>query len=372
MSTIKKNTLVNVLQFFNLSAGLRWWGRGLLLWLPDELRRKLIPSRPRLVLAASGEQLIVSEERGAQREELARYPLELLEQGRLQLPRPQNREVVLRLEPGRVLSKTASMPIAAEQNLHEVVGFEIDRLTPFTPDKLYYDARVLTRQPAERTIKVQFTAVLRDWLDARLRELNRAGISPEVVDVSGGGAINLLPISLKPRRSGVARGLSALLWVLVLTTGAAAALLPIWQQREQIVGLMPKLGDAQRRAEVTLALRTQLEDAVESSQFLLQKRQNQVPVIELMNELTKLLPDNTWVEQLIIKDNEVQIRGQSRDATALIGIVEASPYFIQATFRSPVTPDRRTGADRFFLTAQIAQAAAGLARGAEISAADPL
>jgi general secretion pathway protein L len=85
----------------------------------------------------------------------------------------------------------------------------------------------------------------------------------------------------------------------------------------------------------------------------LQKRLQNELVIELINEITTILPDNTWVEQLVINGDEVQVRGQSLAAATLISIVEASEKFENATFRSPVVQDRRTGRDRFFLSAQI-------------------
>jgi general secretion pathway protein L len=61
------------------------------------------------------------------------------------------------------------------------------------------------------------------------------------------------------------------------------------------------------------------------------------------------------VEQLEVKDGAVQIRGQSLEASALIGLVEESKLFHSVMFLSPVTADRRTGRDRFFLSAQLSE-----------------
>lgn len=348
----------SLLHLLDIGAGLRWWGRGLLLWLPETLRQRLTPTPVRLVIEARGDELVVSEERGRRRRELQRIPRADIEAGRVRLPKPQNRQVVLRLDSAETLSRVTSLPLAAENNLYQVVGFEIDRLTPFTLDKLYYDAHVVARQPADKSLKVRFTAVMRGVLDELLGQLKSLGVTPDIVDVAeAAGEVNLLPPAQRPRRGRAARGLRGLLLLLLLVTLALLVLLPIWQQRNVVVGLMPLVANSQQRAETTVALRDQLQDAAESSQFLLQKRNDNVSMLEILNELTLLLPDNTWVEQLIVRDNEIQVRGQSRDATALIGIIENSALFSQAMFRSPVTPDRRTGADRFFLTAQIVRGA---------------
>lgn len=58
------------------------------------------------------------------------------------------------------------------------------------------------------------------------------------------------------------------------------------------------------------------------------------------------------MEQLEIKTNEIRVRGQSGEASALIERLEASKWFREVTFLSPVTNDRRTGKDRFYLVAK--------------------
>ncbi|MEZ5584100.1 MAG: PilN domain-containing protein [Candidatus Competibacteraceae bacterium] len=50
---------------------------------------------------------------------------------------------------------------------------------------------------------------------------------------------------------------------------------------------------------------------------------------------------------------EAQIRGQSVQASTLIGLLEESTHFKEVTFRSPITADRRTGKDRFHISARV-------------------
>ena len=119
--------------------------------------------------------------------------------------------------------------------------------------------------------------------------------------------------------------------------------------------LLPKVAAAQKEAEQILMLRKELEDSLESSRFLFQKRQETILVIDLLNELTSLLPDGTSVEHLEIRDNEVRVRGQSSGASALIGLLEASKYFHGVTFLAPVTADRTAGQERFYIAVQIAR-----------------
>lgn len=356
-NSASRSPILRLLGFLNIAAFFRWWGRGLLLWLPASARGWFIPEPAKIILEVQDDELILSSGKKNSTAELDRYPVQALYDGSLkaQFPKIKNKQFVLRLAVDSVLTRTIPLPMAAESNLRQVVGFEIDRLTPFTPEKIYYDAYVVSRNSETRGLQVKLVMVLRSVIDGFLQSLAALRLTPDVIDISGNNdsTINLLPPDKRPKRGRAAGRIQALLWILIFLSVCAAAILPLWQQRNTVLALMPQVDKAQQQAEVAVQLRTELEDTITSSQFLLQKRLQNELVIELVNELTAILPDNTWVEQLIIKDNEVQVRGQSLAAATLISLVEASEKFEKATFRSPVVEDRRTGRDRFFLTAQI-------------------
>ncbi|MEQ1517989.1 MAG: hypothetical protein ABL931_16030, partial [Usitatibacteraceae bacterium] len=63
-------------------------------------------------------------------------------------------QVRLVLTPEQVLVKTVTLPLATEENLREVIGFELDRHTPFTPDQAYYDVQMVRRDPQNEKIVV--------------------------------------------------------------------------------------------------------------------------------------------------------------------------------------------------------------------------
>lgn len=342
--------------WLNIGAFLRWWGRGLLLCLPAPLRRVLTAPPRRLVFALGGDELAVLEELTGKLHVLARKPLQALADGSIRndLPSLKEKQIVLRLPAEQVLHKEITLPQAAQANLRQVVGFDIDRLTPFPADKIYYDAQLIGEHADNRTLRVQFAAVLRSVLDPLTGQLRTLGLMPEVVTVAGGpSSLNLLPPEQRPQRRGTGRGLRRVLLLLIVLTLAALAILPLWQQRSVVVALLPEVETSQREAEVALRLREELDVAIETSQFLLAKRHENVLFLDMLNELTALLPDTTWIEQLNIKGCELQMRGQSLEASSLLGVIEESTLFQAANFKSPVTKDRRTNKDRFFLAATI-------------------
>ena len=75
-------------------------------------------------------------------------------------------------------------------------------------------------------------------------------------------------------------------------------------------------------------------------------------VMRLLDEMTRIVPDGTWVSQLDIKGIEVQVQGQSPAAASLIGLLEDSESFSNPQFRSPVTQIPRSDLERFHLSAE--------------------
>ena len=157
---------VSLGRWLDVSAFLRWWGQGLLLCLPEAWRQRLTLSRARLVVVADASQLQLYDEHAGKRHKLAAYERNQLTAGNKpdHLPKAGERQIVLELTLEQALCRTVSFPLAAENNLRQVVGFEIDRLTPFNSDKVYYDAKVMERQASNRTLLARLGVVPRTSL----------------------------------------------------------------------------------------------------------------------------------------------------------------------------------------------------------------
>lgn len=337
------------------SAFWRWWRDGLLAWLPAGVRRWRAGSARRLVLAMEDGAWVLTREEIGQVRELDRMdpssPDWKALAGWFRTEKP--REWVVRFPASQALNRVLTLPLAAEKNLRQVTGFEMDRLTPFSAAQVYYDAAVLERHPESRRLRVELTALPRSAVEPALAELQQQGLSPDALEVAGDRRLNLLPPEQRPRRGLWGRRWRAAVISISLLLVAAAALLPIWQQRVLVLEALDRVGQAQKAAKQALNLRDQLDKTLETSRMLARKKQSIPARVDLLRELTAILPDDTWVDRLQIKGDSVQIIGQSGKASALIGIVEASKLFNGAAFTSPVTTDPRTGKERFMLSARV-------------------
>lgn len=335
----------------------RWWRDGLLAWLPLGIRRWLAGSTRRLVVSVEDNQLALLREDADQSQELARFdrltPDWKAVTDWFKAEKPH--QLVLRFPASQGLTKILSLPLAAEKNPRQVAGFEMDRLTPFSAAQVYYDINVLERQIEQRRLRVELTALPRTGIDPVLTDMQQWSLRPDVLNIVGGSpAQNLLPPEQRPARRGLSeqRLLTALM-VGALALVAVAAVLPIWQQRQILIGTIKKTEQLKQAADQALALRDQLDRTLEASRMLPEKKRGFPPSINVLRELTTILPEDTWLERLQVKGDTLQIIGQSAKASALVGIVEASRLFNSAGFMSPVTTDPRTNKERFVLGARI-------------------
>jgi Tfp pilus assembly protein PilN len=80
--------------------------------------------------------------------------------------------------------------------------------------------------------------------------------------------------------------------------------------------------------------------------------------LNLFQEVTHLLPDGTWLQELHISEETVEINGYSTHAADLVPPLENSPYFTQVEFTAPIVRDNQNR-EVFRIRMRLKQAAAG-------------
>jgi general secretion pathway protein L len=288
------------------------------------------------------------------------FALVPLEQVSAQFVRPDTsdqRDLALILPPARVLRKTLILPLATEENLRQVLEFQMEQHTPFPADKLYFGYHVTGRDFERGQLSVEFVATPREGVDAAIKTL--AGLSTSVRAVFAAdmlatdNLVNLLPAGLAKAPSALRHGANPWLAALVALLAVTAMAIPVVIKREAVVQLLPWVEKGKKTAEAVDALRRELEARVDKHNYLLEKRQLVPTVIQALEELTRVLPDDTWVQTLDIKGRELQIQGETASSVRLIGLFEQSSMFREASFRSPLTKGQSSGTERYQLALQI-------------------
>ena len=87
---------------------------------------------------------------------------------------------------------------------------------------------------------------------------------------------------------------------------------------------------------------------------MLERRKQSTPSsVIVLEALSQILPDHTFVTELRVEGDKLQIVGVTRDAAALIALIEQSPHFKRATFYAPTTRTPGESGERFHVEAQI-------------------
>jgi general secretion pathway protein L len=259
------------------------------------------------------------------------------------------------------LSRRVMLPAATEENLEQVLGYEMDRLTPFRAEDVYFDHRVVGRDAIAGQVQVQIAVARRDLVDAKVERLRGYGASVQGVTVQDDAAspapLELLPHELRVQgESGRARFLVPGLAILVVALLFAALVYPIWVKRQQVVALLPQLSKAEQDARSTDVVRSAVERQVTDYNFLASKKQGSWPALAFIEEVSRLLPDNTWVNQMDVKTagkgREVQVTGETASASKLIEIFEQSNVLQNAAPKGAVTRGSTPGTERFMIVAE--------------------
>jgi general secretion pathway protein L len=265
--------------------------------------------------------------------------------------------VCLRLEARAALCQTIDLPLAAESNLFEVVGYELDRYTPFRAEQVYYAHRVVRRDAAAQRIAVEVTLVPKPTVDEALTVVRRLGLTAERVDVVNPAVDDGHSGNLLPRATGAERGAANRLthWLaaaaIVLATMAVA--LPFAATQRKAAAMTEEFAGLRDRLQISEKLQKQLQTMHEEQGFLADRKAQTPTVSALLLETTGILPDDTWLTEFRVDGAGVEIAGVTASASALIGMLEQSGVFRNTSFRSPITSDPATGRERFSIAAQI-------------------
>jgi general secretion pathway protein L len=268
---------------------------------------------------------------------------------------------ILVLPPSAVLVQSLQLPLAAARDLSTVVGYELDRFTPFDASQLYFVARQDKRSGA--FIHVTLVAILRERLDAILADCTAVDLRPQAIDVGSDATsrlgIDLLPAPLRTRQPATGLGLQPkLLW---LCGGLLVAAMLLWlNDRQRLLDEMQASVQAQKVQVADIQkIRQQLTNTRGAAHYLIQRKAAQPPLAALLNELSGCLPRDTWIDQLEINDSgDVSFSGQSAKASALIARIKDCRSLEGAQFQGVIQPDSQTGKDRFSLRAHLHQEAA--------------
>jgi general secretion pathway protein L len=347
-----------------------WWGRSLAAWLPRAWRSALGLDRGRLLLGVEGDGLRLRLQDGDGMHDLGGMPppaeLEVdgsdvlaavLSPATAELPR------WLLLPADACLRRRLLLPAAAGERLRDVVGFEIDRQTPFAAEDAAYDARLLSRRDGDGQLDVELVVVPRATLDAQRNALGAQARWLAGADVAGVDGeplgVNLLPPSTRFAPSDPWRAWNFALAAVAVLALAAALWQMLHNRRDAADAFAVVAGRQAEAARNVSTQRQRLVDLVQGQAFLDKSRAGRATTVEVLDELSRRLPDDTYLEKFALEGDRMTLIGLSSEASALVRRLEGSKLWRAPALTGALVPDPRTHRDRFTLVAVLVDTGPG-------------
>jgi general secretion pathway protein L len=332
----------------------------------DEVTAFLEPSRTaarrrnRLIVVERGDEFECYRAAGSGVTLLTRGRLDELEMSRL--PRQLlSQPVEVRLDGSRVLTKILRLPAASKGYLDPIVRHQLDRATPWAADRVVFDYVVADDEPeTDGQIAVRLVATARDVLDTVMSRLKAAGFQIDLVGTSEDpidrpSTVNLLHAEGAGPRAQLRRKVQTSL-LAILLVGASLSVLTGWQ-------LYAVSATAAEIDAETQSVRTGIESAragmgaSDSRQKLLAQKEQETPVVVLIDKLSKVVPTNTYLTELSVENGEIHLVGLTSDAPALLEILDSSDALTDVRFAAPTTRDEGATQDRFEIAGRYKPAA---------------
>jgi general secretion pathway protein L len=259
--------------------------------------------------------------------------------GLAELPRSTSRATVLRLDERDVLGKTVTLPLAAERELDQVLAFEMDRETPFKADELYWNHRIEAVDRQNGRLSVRLVLVPKADLGSLLTALDQAGIQPgraEIVDGQDAGTY----LALDGNGGRAHRRSSRLMRpaaVCCAALGLAAVVIPFMRQEIALASLEQEVALGRTAAAEADSLRREIDRLSGSAGFVEHERDKVGRPLMILAAATHILPDDTYLTEMELRQRKVTLTGRSAGAARLIGPLAADEAFRNPGFAAPVT-----------------------------------
>jgi general secretion pathway protein L len=343
------------------SRFLRWWAEELKLCAEDLVGVLLRQRRRVLTVYWDATRLLVVDEHSSD----PKSPIEIPGVGAAGWPQTmpaalaamceQTNRVRLVVSPERAYVRQFQLPLAVLPHLDAAMALQMPKLLPVDASKLLTDFELNSNVTADSLACIDLAA------------LKRADVNP-VLEILRAWGLHVVSTHLGPplqqaRRFKFAdqgasgrqfkfRGSDRALAIAAATLGLACVSVAATESYRSQVSLEQAKTATRAPASAALARRQQLLARLEPLNALTQLEATP-SAAALLAELTALVPQNTWLTTLELKDQHLRIVGVSPNSGNVVKLASSSRLMSDVQLRSSMSLGVGTGLDRFEITAEL-------------------
>jgi len=328
----------------------RWWSEQLIACVPARWRAAGVGEGDALVITwhedPAGAQVSIGRRRGNGKTEPheirlpagdSTNPLEPALRAQITQARG-NRKVALCLPARLLLERDVSLPLAASRAPERVIGYEMDRLTPFSAADVYWSCADPRADRARGQLRLRLSVVAKAAARPMLEMLARLGLEPGWLEVprTDGTACRISIAPADPTRQRRERTTMATLAGIALALGAIAMAMPFVGQWREDAALDARVAALRPRVAAVEALRQRIAGEAATGDVMAAESAAIGEPLAALATLTTLLPDDTFLQEFSLSQRKLILRGQSAAAARLVGALAADPAIRNPAFAAPV------------------------------------
>jgi general secretion pathway protein L len=335
---------------------LTWWRQQLLDIVPERLRQGGGAGANALVVDAAvpGVLTLLRRRRGA---DMRIGQTRLDEAGDVALraalnARPAGEPVLLRPSRAAVLERVVKLPLAAERDPERVLAYDMERLTPFTADEVYWGFTVESRDKARGQLGLRVALVPRGGVADLMERLTACGGRPSLIEAPTSRGMRPIRLSHADAPSGwlSTRTAAAVLGVLAFLVIAS----PFIRQSLDLDAAQSALADLAPRLHEVDTLRARINGAGTGGDAVASETRRLGDMLGALAAVTDILPDDSYLTEFAMRERKMTLSGQSASAPKLISALSADPRIRNPAFTAPVTKADNNKLDVFSIRAELA------------------
>jgi len=275
-----------------------------------------------------------------------------------------NLAVGIRLPREQVFERKLVLPGEIARTLDDVVLRDLTARTPFRAHAVYHDYAT-TRSPVPGRIIVWQWVTRREFVEDMMQRLQLDPAKLAFIDVvpTKNGDEPTPRITLnrddRGRRSSWVRTTAVALTATAMMIAASDLGLELMSQRVMLDDLDHQLIAAKARAEQVRGAMEKLEQKQAVLLRLRSRKREQPGLLDVWEETTRVLPSHSWLTEFRLvqaphsEDRQVTMAGFSAAASSLVGLLDRSPMFVDASLTAPIALDPGEQRERFAIQARV-------------------
>jgi len=272
--------------------------------------------------------------------------------------------IIISLDEAQCFCRKVNLPANVGTRIQNILDLDVSRVTPFARADVV-NAWYFTGETDSSAISIEHVIIRKRTVEDAIASIRRVGAKPVAIVVRRTGEAALPFVAeIDGGNYGYKRFTA---WVKTATASLGALILGaallagsgLHRQSLTLAAIDDQIAIAEKIAVKVREHVQKIETASQEVRALQQFHRQQNSLMDVWEELSRILPDSAWLQSLSFTQESVTAEGLAVSAEDLIPLLEASPLFEKVNFASPVYQDPDEKRAHFSISFQLTKPTSG-------------